>query len=95
MSDANKWGKDFLVYVAQDGGESLMSRSEAKFLLKPAHGFQTVTLDFSGVEYIGQGFADEIFRVFAKAHPGIELVPINTNPDVQKMISRAFHHSDS
>jgi hypothetical protein len=29
-----------------------------------------VILDFTGVETIGQGFADELFRVFATAHCG-------------------------
>ncbi len=31
--------------------------------------FQTVVLDFTGVEEIGQDFADEVFRVFQRAHP--------------------------
>jgi len=29
-------------------------------------------LDFRNVPTIGQAFADEIFRVFANEHPGIE-----------------------
>jgi biotin operon repressor/anti-sigma regulatory factor (Ser/Thr protein kinase) len=82
------------VYLAQYGDEMLVSRSQAKRLLARIEKFKTVLLDFAGVSAIGQAFADEIFRVFAKIHPNIELIPINTNPDVQKMISRALHHED-
>jgi hypothetical protein len=45
-----------------------------------------VVLDFTGVEMIGQGFADEIFRVFAEAHPSVHLTPVNYNDTVKNMI---------
>jgi hypothetical protein len=35
------------------------------------------------VETIGQAFADEIFRVFAKRHPQIEVIAVNANPEIQ------------
>ena len=38
---------------------------------------------------IGQAFADELFRVFAVAHPTIRITPINTEPAVAQMIRRA------
>lgn len=38
----------------------VLARAEAKRLRR-------VVLDFSGVTLIGQGFADEVFRVFANA----------------------------
>jgi hypothetical protein len=44
-------------------------------------------LDFKGVRSIGQGFADEIFRVFAKSHPHITLKPENLSPALRPMIS--------
>jgi len=50
--------------------------------------FQEVLLDFSGVEMIGQAFADQIFRVFRNEHTDIKLVRINTNDDVEKMVHR-------
>ncbi len=37
---------------------------------------------------IGQAFADELFRVFARAHPEIRITPINTEPAVAQMIRR-------
>ena len=51
--------------------------------------FRTVVLDFAGVDTIGQAFADEIFRVFANAHPNVELIPLHAATDVQQMIRRA------
>jgi len=36
--------------------------------------FKVVMLDFTNVRRLDQAFADEIFRVFANEHPGIELV---------------------
>ena len=73
-------------------GESLVSRSQAKRLLVRFERFKEVMLDFDGVDSIGQAFADEIFRVFALQHPEIELVQINANPTVKKMIQRALTH---
>lgn len=77
------------VRLARVGDESLISRSQAKRLLQKVEGFRTVVLDFSGISSIGQAFADEVFRVFASYHPGIELVASNTSPDVLAMIRRA------
>lgn len=51
--------------------------------------FRHVALDFAGVHWIGQAFADEIFRVFARAHPEVELMPVHADPEVQQMIRRA------
>ena len=78
------------VSLAQYGNEALVSRSQAKRVLTRIEKFKTVIFDFKGVENIGQAFADEIFRVFAQQHPDIKLSPINANPDVQAMISRAL-----
>ena len=61
----------------------------AKRLLTRAELFKVVAFDFKGVETIGQAFADQIFRVFANEHPGIELVPYNANSQVKRMIERA------
>ena len=77
------------VKLAQYGDDTLVSRSQAKRLLVRIDRFKTVMLDFKGVESIGQAFADEIFRVFTNAHPGVELIELHANPDVQQMIHRA------
>ncbi|MFM8246697.1 MAG: STAS-like domain-containing protein, partial [Burkholderiaceae bacterium] len=51
--------------------------------------FKTVILDFSGIQEIGQAFADELFRVYANRFPEVELVPKNMTPQVEKMWLRA------
>ncbi len=76
------------VDLVRYGDEALVSRSQAKRLLTRFERFRTVLLDFEGVDQIGQGFADEVFRVFTRAHPDIELVSINENAQVRAMIRR-------
>ena len=51
--------------------------------------FKTVVLDFHGIDKVGQAFADEIFRVYSRGHPDIEIIPKNATPEVQQMIQRA------
>lgn len=80
------------VVLAQYAGDPLISRSQAKRILARVDLFRTVVFDFSQVDSIGQAFADEIFRVFALAHPQIELQFIRANADVGKMIARALAH---
>jgi biotin operon repressor len=77
------------VRLAQYGNDKLVSRSQAKRLLARVELFKVVIFDFTDVNTIGQAFADEIFRVFANEHPGIELVPIRANSAVTRMIERA------
>lgn len=78
------------VKLAQHEGEKLVSRSQAKRLTMRFERFQTVVLDFAGVEEIGQAFADEVFRVFQHAHPGTKLLPINLTTEVGNMVKRAL-----
>lgn len=78
------------VKLAQHEGEKLVSRSQAKRLTMRFERFQTVVLDFTGVEEIGQAFADEVFRVFQQAHPGTKLLPVNLTPEVGNMVKRAL-----
>lgn len=65
-----------------------ISRSQAKRLLARFEDFNNIILDFSGVDSIGQGFADEVFRVFPARHPGSKLTPVNCSDNVQQMIKR-------
>jgi anti-sigma regulatory factor (Ser/Thr protein kinase) len=66
-----------------------VSRSEARRLLANLEKFREVTLDFKGVRSAGQGFADEIFRVFAGRHPDIRIEVENANSAVEAMIRHA------
>jgi len=74
--------------LAQYEGEKLVSRSQARRVAHRFERFKRVELDFSGISEIGQAFADELFRVFAAAHPGIAIVPLHTAPAVDRMIRR-------
>jgi hypothetical protein len=78
------------VRLAQYEGEKLVSRSQAKRLTMRFERFKTVILDFTDVETIGQGFADQVFRVFKAAHPAINLVPMHMTPAVQEMTNRVI-----
>ncbi|MGC1419587.1 MAG: DUF4325 domain-containing protein [Acidimicrobiales bacterium] len=64
-----------------------VSRTEAKLIGAHLEGFEVIELDFSGITQIGQGFADELFRVWANDHPSSHLVPVNANPAVQAVIA--------
>ena len=70
-------------------GTTLVSRSEAKRLVARLPDFTHVTLDFSGVDVVGQGFCDQVFRVFARAHPQVTLEPVGMNDAVAFMVARA------
>jgi anti-sigma regulatory factor (Ser/Thr protein kinase) len=71
------------------GNNELVSRSQAKRLMNRVELFQTVMLDFEGVESIGQAFADEVFLVYANSHPETNIIPVNAGPGVNSMIQRA------
>jgi len=74
------------VDLVKYGKGNLVSRSAAKRMLARVDKFKTVVLDFEGVDEVGQGFADEVFRVFANAHPDLTLISINTSEDIERMI---------
>jgi anti-sigma regulatory factor (Ser/Thr protein kinase) len=77
------------VNLARYGDDKLVSRSQAKRVLARVDLFKTVMFDFNGVDFVGQSFADEIFRVFPLQHPEIHLIPINMSEAVEQMVRRA------
>lgn len=64
-----------------------VSRSQAKRLCHRFDTFMEVELDFEGIDEIGQGFAHELFVVFQRNHPNVQLLPLNLSKDVAKMIN--------
>lgn len=66
-----------------------VSRSQARRLLAGLDKFKSIVLDFEKVETVGQGFADQIFRVFQERHPNIKISVINTDETIQFMIDRS------
>lgn len=65
-----------------------VSRSEARRLSAMIRRFEEVTLDFSDVSQIGQGFAHELFVVFPTQCPEIRIHVENACPAVAGMIAR-------
>ncbi len=102
-NSTNKTMKEvFDMYSSIDGGFTVtqipikhicdsgfpVSRSQAKRLYFGFDKFEKVILDFEGVNEIGQGFAHELFHIFQKRHPEIEIVRRNTNENIEKMVNR-------
>lgn len=79
------------VKLAQLSSE-LTSRSQGKWVVERATQFRTVFLDFEGVQMVGQAFVDEVFRVFAVAHPEVRLVPIHMAPEVARAVGMFAPH---
>ena len=52
--------------------------------------FRHITLDFKRVDTVGQGFVDEVFRVFQNQHLKIEITYIHANENVEFMIRRSL-----
>lgn len=88
----------FNQYASIDGGftktklplknifdDAPVSRSQAKRICNRLEKFEEVVLDFEGIPWMGQGFAHQIFSVFAREHPNIKLIPENMNPEVEEM----------
>ena len=72
-------------------GTVFVSRSEARRFLDGLDAdFDTVEVDFSGVTDVGQGFVDELLRVWPAAHPGKTVIPVNMNSAVNFMVQRGL-----
>ncbi len=71
-------------------GVRFISRSEAKRLLQGLDRFTQVEVDFTGVQDVGQGFVDELVRVWPTQHPGTTITPTHMNPAVQFMLHRGL-----
>ena len=67
-----------------------VSRSEAKRITHRLASFKRVELDFKGVAVLGQGFADELFRVFLRANPGLRIELRNLKPALRAMVKHAL-----
>jgi anti-sigma regulatory factor (Ser/Thr protein kinase) len=74
-------------------GVDFVSRSEAKRIVTGLERFRHVIVDFRGIKSIGQGFADEIFRVWSEAHPDVRLEAINMEDPVKLMVERSTRPS--
>jgi len=81
----------FRLQLAQTEGR-LISRSQAKRVMNGMERFAIVEVDFTGVDNIGQGFADEMFRVWPSLHKETVIKTTYANEKVKKLISRVTAH---
>jgi len=68
-----------------------ISRSEAKRLIVNLEKFRVVELNFKHVSQLGQGFADEVFRVFASRNPNTALQVTHASSSIQAMINHVIN----
>ncbi len=78
-----------IVKINLSGHSRLMSRSEAKRLLLGLDEYAVLDFNFQSVDTVGQGFCDEIFRIYANKHPDKTLSYHNTSDVVRYMIERS------
>ncbi len=80
---------EIIVKLVEEYEKNLISRSVAKRILNNLEKFKEITFDYQGIENIGQGFADQIYRIFQNENPEVILNSINTNEEIKFMINRA------
>ena len=79
---------EIIVKLVEEYEKNLISRSVAKRILNNLEKFKEITFDYRGIENIGQGFADQIYRIFQTENPEVILNNINTNEEIEFMINR-------
>ena len=67
-----------------------VSRSQGKRIMTGLEKFNHIILDFRQIKTVGQGFVDEVFRIFQKKYPKIRIEYNNANEDVRFMIERGL-----
>lgn len=88
-TDDFEFARTRMVVKLFEYGVAFVSRSEAKRLVANLDRFEEVIFDFHGVEGVGQGFADEVFRVWAREHPRVNVRVERMNEPVAFMVERA------
>ena len=67
-------------------GSAFLSRSQARRILVGMEKFKHLVLDFQNVTTIGQGFMDEIFRIWKQKNPKAVIEARNANENIKMMI---------
>jgi anti-sigma regulatory factor (Ser/Thr protein kinase) len=79
-----------IVQLSMLGDERYVSRSQARRICLGLEKFKHVVLDFKDISTVGQGFVDEVFRVFQSKYPKIKIKYTNASDDVRFMIERSL-----
>lgn len=75
-----------LALLADGPATGIDSRAQARRVAARLAKFRRAEIDFDGIPTVGHGFADELFRVFAREFPKVELVPLHANARVAAML---------
>jgi len=67
-------------------GAALASRADARRVAARLAHFRHAEIDFNGIKEVGHAFADELFRVFGKLHPELEMEAVDAGPQVAAML---------
>ena len=89
-TDHHRFNRSRTVIALFEYGERFVSRSEAKRVARGLERFDEVVVDFAGVRLVGQGFVDELFRVWARQHPDTRLEAVGMNEAVAFMVRRGL-----
>ena len=71
-------------------GDSFVSRPETRRVTVGLERFRVVIVDFEGIRRVGQGFVDELLRVWASNHPDVRFESVNMNHAVEFMVRRGL-----
>ncbi len=94
-SEAFELARRRVVVKLFETGNRFLSRSEAKKLLQGLERFRNVVVDFKGVDAVGQGFVDEMFRVWTSRYPKTRLHPVNMVPPIAFIVEHARRAAES
>lgn len=76
-------------------GEKLMSRAQARDMLRGLNQFHESCLDFQKIDFVGPAFLDEIFRVYPSMIKNSHFTWVNASPSVEKMVWRAVNRESN
>jgi len=85
-----EFGKTEVLIKLYEMGTEYISRSQARRVLVGLEKFKSINLDFDKVETVGQGFADEVFRVWQSLHPSVKIEYKNAKDNIEFMIRHAL-----
>jgi len=86
--NAYEFNKTEVVIKLYKENNEYVSRSQARRVLSGLNKFGVIVLDFKDVRVVGQGFADEVFRVWQNKHSDIKILTKNTDENIDFMIKR-------
>jgi len=87
--DAFSFSKTEVKVKLYKAGVDHISRSQARRIISGLDKFKKIILDFENVDTVGQGFADEIFRVWQSRNARVKIEAANANENIRFMINRA------